>query len=154
MLISFIGGIVACTLEDSNMELDFTHQNEDLINDLYIHDSTFDGFFYNYTKRQIDLVCNNTLRKVRFHFQFNNTLSCYLQSCSFWHGGNSVMDVCVEKNSPQMDELNKLQEQHKEIYEGSYLDRGIIYMQVKFLLNSGDTLLVICENIHFREEMY
>ena len=64
------------------------------------------------------------------------------------------MDVCVEKNSPQMDELNKLQEQHKEIYEGSYLDRGIIYMQVKFLLNSGDTLLVICENIHFREEMY
>ena len=51
-----------------------------------------------------------------------------------------------------MNELFEIQKQYDELYEGSYLDQKILYLQVKFQINSGDVLLIICEYIEFKEQ--
>ena len=136
------------------MEMEFTYKNKEEINGLYIHDSTFMGFSYDYSQRKTTFVCDNFCHKTKFYFEFNNTLLCYFQSCSFWHGGNCILDVSVEEETPQMNELKALQEQKGALYQGSYLDKGIFYLQIKFTLNSGDTFLIVCEKVYFREETY
>ncbi len=129
------------------------NENKSIIDSLYIHDSVFTGFDYDYTNRKIHFKCENSYYK-RFDFKFHNVILCDMQSCSFWHGGNAILDMFIEDTTPQMDELLKIQKEHQELYEDSYLDRGILYLQIKFQMNSGDVLLVICEYLEFDEETY
>lgn len=128
------------------------NENKSVIDDLYIHDSIFTGFDYDYINRKICFICENPYLNRKFYFEFYNVLLFDMQSCSFWHGGNRILDIFIEKATPQMNELLEIQKQHQELYEGSYLDRKILYLQIKFQINSGDVLLIICEYIEFKEQ--
>ena len=128
------------------------NENKSVIDDLYIHDSIFTGFDYDYINRKICFICENPYLNRKFYFEFYNVLLFDMQSCSFWHGGNRILDIFIEKSTPQMNELLEIQKQHQELYEGSYLDRKILYLQIKFQINSGDVLLIICEYIEFKEQ--
>ena len=44
----------------------FNYQNQEKVNDLYVHDSDFEGFCYDYDKRQIKLSCKNRFLKKYF----------------------------------------------------------------------------------------
>lgn len=129
-------------------------RNSKIIDNIYIHDSIFSGFSYNYKSREIFLECEQRYLNKRFRFLFHNVILCNMQSCSFWHGGNSILDISLEESSSQMNELIEIQNQHKELYKGSYLDQGISYLQIKFEINSGDILFIICESFDLEEEPY
>ena len=128
------------------------NENKSVIDDLYIHDSIFTGFNYDYINRKVYFVCENPYLNKKFDFKFHNVLLLDMQSCSFWHGGNRILDIFIEESTPRMNELFEIQKQYKELYEGSYLDQKILYLQIKFQINSGDVLLIICEYIEFEEQ--
>ena len=46
----------------------------------------------------------------------------------------------------------EIQNANSEMYAGSRLDDGTNYIPVKFEINSGDTLLIICEAMECEEE--
>lgn len=58
------------------------------------------------------------------------------------------------ENSPQMEQLLEIQNSNKNLYEGSYFDKGKNYLSVEMQINSGDTLLIICESIEFLEKIF
>ncbi len=132
------------------MKFDF--KNKDKIENLYIHDSIFNGFYYDYEKRQIKFSCKNYFLQKMFYFVFNNVILCNIQSCSFWHGGNNILEIYLKSDNLQMEQLMKTQNSNQELYSGSYLDKGIIYFSVEMQMNSGDTILIICEAIDVLEE--
>ena len=131
------------------MNINFANKNE--INNIYVHDSIYEGFTYTYNQRTIEMNCKNFYLHKEFHFQFNNVIFCEMQSCSFWRGGNYILNISLEENSQQLNDLLKLQSQHKDLYKGSYLDREINYLSIRVEINSGDTMLIICENVDFVE---
>ena len=134
------------------MKINFENKNE--LNKLYIHDSEFFGYCYNYSKRQISFLCDDLYYRKRTQLIFSNVILSNLQSCSFWHSGSSILYVNLEENPSQLQELMEIQKEKQDIYEGSYLDRGIKYLPIVFQLNSGDTLLIICETMEWTEEFY
>ena len=88
-------------------------------------------------------------RKSNTIFLFENVIYCRMQSCSFWHGGNSIMGISLDEQPIQMAELISIQNEHKDLYKNSFLDRGITYIALRIEINSGDTLLIICECIDY-----
>ena len=130
----------------------FDFRNKEKVNDLYIHDSTFEGYSYDYGKRQINLSCKNFFIKKFFRFTFNNVIYSGLQSCTFWGYGNRILVIYLEDDLPEMERLMEIQNARPEIHAGSCLDDGTQYISVKFEINSGDTLLIICESMECEEE--
>ena len=127
----------------------FDAKNRTEVDELYIHDSIFVGFSYDYDKRVIYLNCDNYYNlKKQFKFEFHNVIWCGMQSCLFWGGGNSIMDIHLEEPCAKMEELYRISD---EMRPPSYMDRSISYLPVGFLLNSGDTLLIICEAMKMTE---
>ena len=120
--------------------------NKKDLDKICVHDGIFTGFEYDYEKRQIRFTLDLTLKQP-INFCLLNVIWLEIQSCSFWHGGMNVMWISIEEKSPQLDQLLLLQEQKKELYAGSYLDKGIEYMTVEIQLNSGDTILAVCEKL-------
>ena len=130
--------------------------NKEIINTraVYIHDSIFTGFIYDYRNRQLDFTCENFYYKVRHTFVFKNVVLINMQSCSFWHSGRNILDMSSKNDSSQLEELIELQNQHQDLFQGSYLDRGIPYIIVEILINSGDTLQIVCESIDYNKESF
>ena len=134
--------------------INFNFDNKEKVKDLYIHDSEYVGFSYDYDQRKVFLSCDNAYLKKIFHLEFNNVILCNMQSCEFWGGGNSVYAIYLKQPCPPFEELEEIQNQHKEFYAMSYLDMGINYLSIETKLNSGDALLVVCESFDFTEEVY
>jgi hypothetical protein len=128
-------------------KIDYNNKNE--INNLRVHDSEFNGLCYNYKKRQISFSCKNSFFNEDFEFIFNNVIFCSMQSCSFWHGGNNILNIYLEENSAHMKQLIEIQNSDMDLYDGSYLSKGIIYLPIEMEINSGDKLLIICESINY-----
>ena len=59
------------------------------------------------------------------------------------------MSISLDEQPIQMAELISIQNQHNDLYENSFLDRGITYIALRIEINSGDTLLIICECIDY-----
>lgn len=133
------------------MRIDWNNREE--IDKLYIHDSLFEGFRYNYEERQIQLDCENDWLGKSFHFTFQNVIFCSLQSCNFWGPGPHILSIYLEEDTLPMRELIKTQEKNQKDYAGSCLDTGIPYLQVGMKLNSGDELLIGCECVEYTEEI-
>lgn len=133
------------------MHIDFS--NKDKINNINVHDSIFKGFIYDYDNRRIILECKyiDLNKAYSIKFSFNNVIMFFTQSCSFWHGGNNIMDFYLKDNSIQMNELIKRQKENSELYKCSYLDMGIDYLQIGILINSGDELLIAAESIDYEK---
>ena len=130
----------------------FDFRNKEKVDDLYIHDSDFEGYCYDYDERKITLSCRNLFLKKIFHFTFDNVIYCGLQSCTFWHGGNSIYAVHLEDDLPEMERLMEIQNARPELHASSRINDGTQYIPVKFIINSGDTLLIICESMECEEE--
>lgn len=133
-------------LEDEVMWFDA--KNREKVDELYIHDSEFAGFSYDYDKRVVYLNCDNYYLKKRFKFVFHNVIWCGMQSCLFWGGGNSILDIHLEEPCAKMEELYTMSEKMRPPF---HVNRSISYLPVGFLINSGDTLLIICEAMKMTE---
>lgn len=130
----------------------FDVKNKNDIKTIPIHDSVLVNVSYDYNKRQFHITCDLPWEEKKALFVMNNVIHCEIQSCSFWHGGNNVMCVYAENSSPRLDELIQIKSDNN--YSLTYLDEGVEYITVIFLLNSGDTIQFICEYFTYFEEKY
>ncbi len=135
------------------MHIHINNDNKNEVNDLYIHDSDFTGFQYSYTERQITLTCNNTYLNKTFFFKFNNVIFSKLESFNLWGDGIRIMYIALKDDARELDELTK-KYSSKPDYKLSYLGQETPYLLIKFLINSGDELFIICENIDYVETTY
>lgn len=131
------------------MHIDFS--NKEKIKDIYIHDSIFEGFSYDYEKRQVELLCTNihSCTKQKISFYFDNVIFFQMQSCYFFGPGVNVYDIWLDEKPPELDKLMEIQNAKAELYDHSYLTGGIQYLSIRLMINSGDELLVICESVEF-----
>ena len=128
-----------------------SYENRNIIEQMQIHDSEFTGFAYDYERRQITMSCNNVFLKRSYVLVFENVVLTHLQSCSFWHGGNSIMWINVIEDNEHLCDLYHIQNSNPELYCGSQLDKGINYITMELTINSGDTLLISCESLNYLE---
>lgn len=133
-----------------NMHINYYNKSE--FNKINSHDSEFTGYLYDYDKRQIKIWFNNHFLKKILYFEFNNVIFCEMQSCYFWGGGNSIYTISLVENPEQFNRLIKIQNSNPDLYKRSYLDKGICYITIKLEINSGDVLLIICENVDYHED--
>ena len=65
---------------------------------------------------------------------------------------NSIYAVHLEDDLPEMERLMEIQNARPELHASSRINDGTQYIPVKFIINSGDTLLIICESMECEEE--
>ena len=75
-----------------------------------------------------------------------------MQSCEFWGMGNAINGIWVEENTEQIQELMKKFEESKQPGDICRLVNGTKYLEIGLLLNSGDTMLIICESLCWEKE--
>ncbi len=129
------------------MKIDWNNRNE--INKIYVHDCEFTGYSYDYDKRQISLQCEGNFLNLKHSFLFNNVIFTKMQSCTFWHGGDSIMYIALEEEETELKILKKIHDEKE--YDLTELDEGISYLSIEMLINSGDMLLIICESVDYEE---
>ena len=120
---------------------------------LYMHDSIFSGYSYDYDKRTIHLTLLNELNNVIQKIVLNNVILSQLQSCSFWGGGNAIYYVCCYAEHALFDQLNQIKVANVHNIGGSYLDMEVNYIVFELQVNSGDSMCVICESVDYDELM-
>lgn len=127
------------------------YSNKEVLDEQYMHDSEFTGFSYEYDTRQIRFSCENWYMKKISHLLFKNVAYCESQSCGFWGKDiKRIYWVSVDDSPEAMERLRKLQEEKKDRFP-SFIESGQ-FLQVLIELISGDTLLIICEELEFEEE--
>lgn len=131
--------------------MNINYQNIQLFEKLYAHDCIVSGYCYDYEKRTIQLVLTSPLTGVNKKFVLNNVILSQFQSCSFWHGGNAVYYVGCHTEHPFWGQLEQVKKENAQNIEGSYLDMGIDYIVFELLINSGDSMYVICESVDYEE---
>ena len=133
--------------------MEVTCQMKELLEQIDIHDSEFSGYSYDYENRQIIMRCKNIYASKCLEFIFENVVVSHLQSCVFWGSGYNILWMTVSENHKYLDELNQRQAKNSDNDYGSYLDKGNRYLAIEFTINSGDTLLIICEKVIYKEEI-
>ncbi len=127
--------------------------NKAVINNLYIHDSYFQGFTYNYTDHSIVFECINPYLNKTFIFKFINVIFFSTQECDFWGGGDRILewysDDCQDILTHLFQEQKGIDNQYLELLEVKYRP----YIQICFLINSGAQLTIICEKVDFIEKV-
>ncbi len=132
------------------MRIDYRNKEE--IDKLYLHDSEFEGFCYDYEKRQITLSCDNYFKEFRKRtvFTFHNVIFYSIQSCEFWGKCFRIYEIYLQDDSTEMDQL--LKSKLAGDYKHSYLDKGVEYLPIEIGIISGDILVIICESVDVHEE--
>ena len=129
-----------------------TCANKQQLDEVYIHDALFDGFSYDYERRTIRMVCSKPWEYWRVSLCFENVIFFSHQSCDFWGRGGNVMWLSVVENPEALQKLLAKQAEDPNLYQHSWLDRGIDYLALELVTNSGSELLVICEALEMLEE--
>lgn len=134
---------------------EISYLNKKILEDeIYIHDSFFTGFCYDYLQKQIDLSCVNYFLNKKFFFKFQKVLSFDMQSCNFWGSDNRILWIELVEESSFM---KGLVEQEEAIngslpFIPSVLDNTEKLLEIKIQISSGDVLFIICELVEFQEE--
>lgn len=131
----------------------FNHHNKKDFNKLYIHDSIYTGYNYDFDKKEINLTCNNHYLKKIFTFNFCNVIYSKLQSFGFWgSNGFYIFDVELEENNEELKQIIiNTQNSKPDWFKNSKLDSNINYITIEFTINTGDKLLIICESVEVSE---
>ncbi len=141
----------------------YNYENKDEFDKIYLHDAVFEGFNYDYDKREISFSCKqkinfsgnryriNNVNKI-YNFRFQNVIYSKLQSCYFWGGGNSVDCIyCTEVPDDFTKLIKYVKDNEPHCFNLSYVDRGINYMAIELSINSGDVLIIMCESVEVSE---
>lgn len=128
------------------------YANKHQIDKIYLHDSVFKGFHYNYYDRQILLTCTNSYLNKIFDFKFNDVIYFKMQSCLFWTYGYNIYDIYITEFPEEfIKQINEIKNTKPDFYENSQVGTGTEYIAIEIMINSGDTLLIICESVDFTE---
>lgn len=124
----------------------YSFDNKDDINKIKIHGCAFYGFEYKQKKSEVEIYCENEMTKEEIIIRFRSVICIYMQSCRFWAGGNNIQCMYVA-NDDYITELQNKQNQNQELYSGSRLANGDRFIPVGMEINSGDELVICCEEL-------
>lgn len=143
-------GVELFTLEGDYMRI--SYENIHQLTDIHVHDCLFSGYVYDYENRSVQFTCVDSYEKKAKTFCFQNVVLVQLQSCSFWHGGSNILWMNYDEEHPLLHQLECMQMEKQELFEGSFMDRGIRYLPIEFTINSGDVLVIISESVDYEEK--
>ena len=104
-------------------------------------------FFIKPNKEELEETFNTKIEtKEEIIIRFRSVICIYMQSCRFWAGGNNIQCMYVA-NDDYITELQNKQNQNQELYSGSRLANGDRFIPVGMEINSGDELVICCEEL-------
>ena len=123
----------------------YNFNNQQKINDLYLHDYIFTGFSYDYYAKEVMFSCRKI--KKAYNFMFHNVLEINMQSGFFWGEIDRIYDIELGDCT---DEIKRIVESHSG--QGVNTETESINLIhncicVKFPILSGDVLTIICESM-------
>lgn len=127
------------------------YKNKKTFSNLDVHDSIFHGYYYHYGKRQISFTCEHLFRQKVFTFKFDNVIYSSIQSCDFWHGGDTIYGVSTGDDAELMKTLYSLATPEPGIRGDAYLLNESSYVLFVFHLNSGDVLSIFAQELDIEE---
>ena len=131
------------------------YSNREETDKIYLHDSEFEGFKYDYENRQITMTCKNYYFKKIYDFKFNNVVFNRLQSCGFWGFTFRIYAIYViEIPDDFIREIADVQEERPDWIENSYIGDGTEYFAVEIKVISGDALQIVCESLEYTESNF
>lgn len=136
----------------------YDYQNLDQLNNVYFHDSKFDGFQYHYLtdmRHVVELSCELRWPKhIKYSLRFLNVAYQETQSFTLWGGGDAIMWVNAERTSNQEIQhiLNVERTQiSAESWNTIKTESAVPLVTTDIRLNSGDRMRIICESIEIAE---
>lgn len=135
--------IIGSAKEVNHMHI--TSANKEQFDIYHYHDAWFQGFNYDYANRRITFSMEDEWEYDHFDLVFNNVIYFEAQSLSLWGGGVNLYHAHVRDELPELDKLYALRD--KNDFGHSELDANIDFIGIELIVNSGDTLLIICESV-------
>ena len=132
------------------MRIDYSNKNK--VDDIYTHDSIFEGFYYNYEEKKIIMELENYYTKKKLKFQFCNALIFNCEMCEFWGKSFRVANWENVNDEQLIQKMKKKQKDNNDLYWTSLVDLNKEYLETKFILCSGDIIEIVCEYVEFEEE--
>ena len=134
------------------MKIDYKNKEIIRSRDVYVHDSTFEGFTYHEEEQKLSFRMKNWFLNKYFKIDFYNTINIDCKLCKFWGGGDSVADFDLWVGEELIEELKGMNDVKKFKNAHSLLDEKTDYIEAYFIMNSGDEIRIACEYIIFEEE--
>ena len=89
------------------MRIDYKNKEIIRSRDVYVHDSTFEGFTYHEEQQKLSFRMKNWFLNKYFKIDFYNTINIDCKLCKFWGGGDSVADFNLCDEGELTEELKK-----------------------------------------------
>lgn len=121
------------------------NNNKKELEKFYIHDALFTGYTYDYSNRRISFSMNYEWLHKRYNFVFNNVVFFSGQSCLLWGGGSNVYCIYIRDELPELERIKSFGSENSYNSLAMFND-AINYIGFEMILNSGDTMLIICES--------
>ena len=115
----------------------YTGEDIQEINKIYVHDSTFAGFCYSWENQKIVFGCANSHTKKWYGFEFSDIIFCSLENCCSWGESIRVLDIYAKEVIPDTVK-NPNDPEH--------------CFTVGLELASGDEMLIACKQMACKEE--
>lgn len=133
----------------------FTFKNKKEIQNLYLHDSLFKGFTYDYEERKLSLSIMNEEESGKIVLTFNDILFLKMEAYGLWGKRvERINGIWLEEKSDYMNKAQKLLAEEKEKYPKCYEHAPAInYFQINLQIISGDEISIICESMDWEEEI-
>ena len=137
----------------------YNYQNVDQLNDVYLHDSEFDGYRYHYLmdmRHIVELSCiSHWPVHKKYSLRFLNVAYQEMQAFTLWAGGNAIMWVeaaCTSEQEIQsILDVEKTQS-NANSWNTAKIKSAVPLITVSIRLNSGDRMRIICESLEITEE--
>ena len=131
----------------------FLFENRMKIDELFSHDSEFEGYLFDSEKRIITMSWMHRHEKnKRIHLRFNHVIYSEMQSYQIWGPGlKRIYHMWHVDDSLQMKKMKELIDiDRKENYRSF---KEVNYIQIIIKIVSGDELTIICESMDWEEEI-
>lgn len=127
--------------------------NEKEVEKIYVHDAFFEVFQYNYIEKEIVIKLNNIFINKQHECLFKEVIYCEIIGTELWGQVERIIDWEIIENSEKLNELLIADKTADFDYINSLFRRKpeIKYVTTKFTLNSGDVIIIICEEINVEE---
>ena len=131
----------------------FLFENRMKIDELFSHDSEFEGYLFDSEKRIITMSWMHRHEKnKRIHLRFNHVIYSEMQSYQIWGSGlKRIYHMWHVDDSLQMKKMKEFIDiDRKENYRSF---KEVNYIQIIIKIVSGDELTIICESMDWEEEI-
>lgn len=128
-------------------------KNQQAFNELYLHDSIFLNFNFDYEHRMIKISYKNHEEQKLYELTFRQVVAFQAQTCCFWGPSSRIYHAWIDEDPVYFESLLRIQAENAEKYSSSNLDRGLSYISIVLQLISGDDIRITCESIQIERSV-